>query len=106
MRSVGSSKAKSVKLAGMNPLQPEVPDVARLVPCGVEQDAPCRHRILAMIKEIEANTGSVPAENREVHSSAPRTRPKRQGHTRTDGLDFTETQQSLQLVELLSPRSP
>jgi hypothetical protein len=82
-----------------------MPDVTRLVSGGIEQDASCRHGILGMIEEIKANAGSVPAENRKVHSIAPRTRPKRYGHTRTNGLDFAETQQPLQLVELLSPRS-
>jgi hypothetical protein len=57
-----------------------------------------------MIEEIKANAGSMPAENRKVHSIATPTRTKRKGHTRTDGLDFTETQQPLQLVESLSPR--
>src|SRR5450755_3682929 len=55
MRSVGSGETESVELSRFNPLQPNVPDVARLVPGGVEQDAPGWHGILVMIEEIEAN---------------------------------------------------
>ena len=104
MRRVRSGDAKSVELAGPDPLQPHVPDVAGLVPGRVEEDAPGGHGILGIGKEVEADAGGVPAEDREVDAIPARMGPEGQGHARADGLNLAQTQQAFELGKLLRAR--
>ena len=102
--SVRSGDAKPVELAGPDPFQPHVPDVAGLVPGGVEDDAPGRHGILGVVEEVEADADGVPAEDREIDAVAPCVRARGEGHARADGLDLAQAQQPLQLGQLLRAR--
>ena len=104
VRRVRSGDAKPVELAGPDPLQPDVPDVAGLVPGRIEDDAPGRHGVLGTGEEVEADAGGVPAEDGEVDAIPARMGAEGQGHARADGLNLAQLQEALELGELLRAR--
>ena len=81
-----------------------MPDVAGLVPGRVEDDAPGRHGILGIGKEIEADAGGVPAEDGEVDAIPARMGAEWQGHARADGLNLAQTQEPFEFGKLLRAR--
>jgi hypothetical protein len=90
--SIRAGNAKPVELADANSLQPYVPDVPRLVPSGVEDDAPSRVDILRVVKEFKANTYGVTAKECEIDAVAPCMCAEGKGYARADGLDLAQAQ--------------
>jgi hypothetical protein len=90
MWSEGPKEPKSIELAGLDSFQPYVPDIAGPVPAGVEENASSWHGILDVVKEVEADAGSVAAEDRKVDASASRGCSQGKRYTGADRLDFAE----------------
>ena len=98
---VGSSKAKAIELAGLDPFEPDVPDVARPVSCRIENDAPGRRGVFGAVEEVETDARRVPAEDREVDTVGSQVGAERQRSARSDRLNLAQREQTLQLVKLL-----
>ena len=89
MGRVRSGDAKAIELPGPNPFEPDVPDVARLVPRRVEDDAAGWRGVLGTIEQVEANASRVPAEDGEVDAVSSHVSAERQRTARSDGLHLT-----------------
>ena len=95
-------ETESIKLAGHDPFQPNVPDIACPVPNRVEEHTSSRHRILDVVKKVDADAGGMAAEDRKIDAVASCGRSKWKGHTRSDRLDFAKAQQTLKFIESLT----
>jgi hypothetical protein len=100
VRHVRPSYAVTIELASLDSVQPNVPDIACLVPGGVENDAPRWYRIAGTIEKIQAHADGMAAEDRKIYAAASDVGSQRKRHSRSNRLNFTQTQQVLQLGQL------
>ena len=104
MGRVRPGDAKAIELPGPNPLEPDVPDVARLVPNRIEDDAPGRCRVFCTVEQVEPDASGVPAEDGKVHPGATEVRPQGKRRARSDGLHLAHGEETFQFIKLFVAR--
>jgi hypothetical protein len=99
---IWSGNPKSIELPRLNPFEPDVPDIARLVPRLVEDDRAGWRSVLSPVEQIEADAGRVPTEDGEVDAVCSCMGAKGKRRTRPNRLHFALLEETFELVELLS----